>query len=332
MTRTLPKGIRQRGGAFVVDVTERGVRKHATAHTLQEAMDLRATLRAELCAGKPRGWSLEQAREETLRSVWKGLPSESHCAYNSQCAVDFLGAETQLTDITGDDIAAFVTYLKGKGNANATINRKLAALSRICRLAVQRGHLEHKPYMHHQRESEGRIRWLTEKEEDAHVGLYRQWSRHDHADAFIVLIDTGMRTGELWKLTARDCDFDWEGCGAIRIWDAKNGESRSVPMTARVKEILRRRTLTMEQPFPYGSGWIRSMWERTKTTLGLQTDEQYVPHVLRHTCASRLIQNGVPAEVVQKWLGHKSLRVTMRYAHLAPTSLLVGIQALARKT
>ncbi len=41
-----------------------------------------------------------------------------------------------------------------------------------------------------------------------------------------------------------------------------------------------------------------------------------------HTCASRLVQRGVPLKVVQEWMGHKAINMTMRYAHLAPANLL----------
>lgn len=53
----------------------------------------------------------------------------------------------------------------------------------------------------------------------------------------------------------------------------------------------------------------------------LSFDAQFTPHCLRHTCASRLVQSGVGIRVVQEWLGHKTIQMTMRYAHLSPTSL-----------
>lgn len=50
-------------------------------------------------------------------------------------------------------------------------------------------------------------------------------------------------------------------------------------------------------------------------------DTQYVLHMLRHTCASRLAQRGAPPQMIQRWMGHKTITVTMRYMHLAPSSL-----------
>ena len=53
-----------------------------------------------------------------------------------------------------------------------------------------------------------------------------------------------------------------------------------------------------------------------------------MPHVLRHTCASRLAQNGVDIKRIQEFLGHRTLAMTMRYAHLAPKHLEVCAEAL----
>ena len=53
-------------------------------------------------------------------------------------------------------------------------------------------------------------------------------------------------------------------------------------------------------------------------------------HVLRHTCASRLVQRSVPIYTVSKWLGHSSVKVTERYAKLAPESPAMALQALGK--
>ena len=55
------------------------------------------------------------------------------------------------------------------------------------------------------------------------------------------------------------------------------------------------------------------------------------PHILRHTCASRLIQRGVSLYTVNKWLGHSSVKVTERYAKLSPQNMAQALAALERK-
>ncbi len=65
-----------------------------------------------------------------------------------------------------------------------------------------------------------------------------------------------------------------------------------------------------------------------KCVMELEHDDQFIPHCLRHTCASRLVQRGVPILVVQQWLGHKTIQMTMRYAHLCPTNLEEAVKVL----
>ena len=62
--------------------------------------------------------------------------------------------------------------------------------------------------------------------------------------------------------------------------------------------------------------------------LGKADDESFTPHILRHTCASRLVQAGVNLQTVCEWLGHSSIDMTMRYAHLAPDHLQDALSVL----
>ena len=75
----------------------------------------------------------------------------------------------------------------------------------------------------------------------------------------------------------------------------------------------------------------RAIWNDAKAEIGLGSDPQVVPHILRHTCASRLVQGGIDLRRVQTWLGHQTLHMTMRYAHLATTDLDKCVMVLERK-
>lgn len=67
---------------------------------------------------------------------------------------------------------------------------------------------------------------------------------------------------------------------------------------------------------------------RMRKGLGLAEDDQFVPHCLRHTFCSRLVQKGVSLSKVQKLAGHKTLAMTMRYSHLGDENLDEAVASL----
>jgi len=145
-------------------------------------------------------------------------------------------------------------------------------------------------------------------------------------DAVGVLVDSGLRTGELYRLQPRDCDFKHR---MVSVWENKGDLPRSIPMTKRAYDILSRRAITHKKRlFPYHDQWLRHPWDRAKESMGLADDDQFVPHALRHTFASRLVQRNVNLKTVQQLMGHKTIEITMRYAHLAPANLQQAIALL----
>jgi integrase len=311
-----------------VDVSAKGQRRTATVTSLDvgEARRVQAVLRAEILSGvtaRAKVWSLQEAVNRTYKVFWTGTLGEHTAMLNAEAVLDFFGASTALDKITHDDVDGFVEQLQDEGNSNATINRKLAALSKVFKLAVERrteSGLDTMPTIHRQREGVGRVRWLTFHEEQQCLSVLP----HAHAEALIVLVDTGVRLSELWRIRAEDCTFGERAL--VQVFGRKNGTYRSVPMTARVQDILVRRASAVF--FPFDNRWFRSAWDKMKTTLNLTTDTQFVPHALRHTCASRLVQRGVPLLVVKEWMGHKSVLTTQRYAHLSPSNLFDAVKAL----
>ncbi len=330
MRLRLPKGIRKRGDSFVVDVSVNGIRRTATCESLAVAVDTQAELRTTLLTAKPTapaGWSLQDAFDHTRATAWTDCHSSVKLTRNAELALDFFGRSTPVSRIHTEDIDRYAAHLISTGNSNATINRKLAALSKMLSVAVQRGKLAARPHVGRKKESQGRVRYLSASEEARSLQVFTLWGRADHVDAFVVLVDTGMRGSELWRLEGRDCDFQ---TGLINVWETKNGRARSVPMTARVREVLSRRASTTRTGplFPFDNFWFGQVWDRMKAHLGLDTDTQFIPYALRHTCASRLVQRGVSLLVVKEWLGHTTITTTQRYAHLCPKNLLDAVSVL----
>lgn len=225
---------------------------------------------------------------------------------------------------TDEMLDGLIASLRKRSNSNATINRKMAALSKLLRKAFKMGDVHSLPEFRRQKEKSGRIRFLEYDEEDRLFAAIQRHSELYHRFC-IFLIDTGARLGEAISLRWNDIHDD-----RVTFWVTKSGRSRSVPLTSRAVLAVARRP---EQSGPFNSidqQQFRAAWNQAKKEVGLTTDADVVPHVLRHTCASRLVRGGIDIRRVQMWLGHQTLQMTMRYAHLASHDLDVCVPILER--
>lgn len=204
--------IRQRGKRWLVDVSRKGRRLTATCINMADAEVREAELRLDLV--RPPGaegshatsaskvWTLAQAWRRAYEVAWQNTPSDASMVAMPVHLYAHWGRDTPLDTITTDLVDAWITALRKRGNSGGTINRKLAALSKVTRVAASRPERSgyapaNRPTFTRQQEAEGRIRHVTEAEEKTLLGFLYQWGQHDHWDAVVVLTDTGMRCGEL---------------------------------------------------------------------------------------------------------------------------------------
>ena len=328
----LPTGISKRGTKYKWELMRGGKRYAGYCDTLDEAVSAREA-QGKSVIGCSDNATLLQVFKALLATEWSEANCKSHewFSRNSRIICEFFGENTPIANISQTDVTEFVIYLREKKhNANGTINRKLAALSKAFNYAMEAGFMEHRPVTKRQKEPVGRIRFLSEAEEKELVDFLFNQGYTQAAHAVIVLIDTGIRCGELYKLTRNDIDFDKR---VVILKDTKNGSNRAVPLTKRaVHSLVELLNLSDDKIHvtPRKTDWMRYAWEVAKNSLGHGDDDCYVPHILRHTCASRLVQKGAPMYTVAAWLGHKTLSTTRRYAHLRPDDVL-GLVGLLEK-
>lgn len=242
----LPKGIRQLpNGKFIADVCIRGNRRTKTATTMEEAIIARQTLMKTIPAPSPSGfpsrskgadgWTLKQAYERTKSLYWEDSAWAYKVDSNFKSISAYFGETIPIKEITLDAIDGFVATLLTKRNSNGTINRKLAVLSRILRTAAERGKLESIPKMPLRKEAHHRVRFLSVEEENAFVKTYVQCGYATHADVFLILLYTGFRLGECWRIECRDIDLEHD---TITAWKTKNGHPRTIPIVQKYARSL----------------------------------------------------------------------------------------------
>jgi integrase len=158
----------------------------------------------------------------------------------------------------------------------------------------------------------------------------------------LMTLRTGMRQGELKGL--QWSSIDWENrivtirhsfCDIRKALDTpKSNRERHIPLDAEMYDILTARKRSAGYVFtdtggkPFNSPRLNLLLASLCKKAGLRT---VTWHVLLHTFASHLAMRGIPLNVVQTLLGHASITTTMRYAHVAPSTLRTAIEMLSSK-
>jgi integrase len=268
---------------------------------------------------------LKDAFDGVVARYWAGSKNEVGAIRNAKACLDHLGESSCLQDITPQKIEGLVKALRDAGNSNPTINRKLASLSKMLRYAYNMEWTNRIPRIEKTKESKNRIRWLTREEEAKLKDVLLTMERPDLVNLVTFLVDTGTRVGEAIRLEWRDVSGH-----QATFWDTKNGESRSIPLTKRVIAMLESlRKENQSGPFvTINQSSFNHSWNDARNLMGLTEDKEFVPHALRHTCASRLVQAGIRITAIKEFLGHKNIQMTLRYAHLSPDQLQEATNAL----
>lgn len=213
----------------------------------------------------------------------------------------------------------------------ATFNRYKALLSLVYRLGIKNEKVTANPARDIERrhENNARDRFLRQEEEAALRAAIAELTPERMPELDIAL-HTGMRRAEQYG-----CEWSWVDLDrkTVTIPQSKNGDKRRVYLNDTAVAAFR--TLWR---FSEGTGKVFAHLYRSNTTVGARgwferalTQAQvsgFRWHDLRHTYASRLVMAGVDIRTVQALMGHKTIQMTVRYAHLAPQHQLEAVQRL----
>lgn len=247
----------------------------------------------------------------------------------------------------------------------ASTNRSLMYLKAMLNKAVEWGVVEINPISNVKQLKEDRkasVRYLTNDEEvrlrsalKLRENKYRearerkiQWCQERslkapkkiEADQFVdhlmpmvlIAINTGLRRGEIFDLTIDDVDLD-QRILTIRGQKAKSGTTRHIPLNNEACSVIKRwmlLNLDSKLLFPNpktGNKFdnIKNSWSNILADAGI-VDFRF--HDLRHTFASKLVMNGVDLYTVKELLGHSTIELTQRYAHLSQDHKMSAVESL----
>jgi len=210
-----------------------------------------------------------------------------------------------------------------KQRTPSTANRYMVALSTAFSMAVNEWEWIHDHPM--QRiaklsEPRGRVRFLDDDERKRLLTACQQINSEHLYFLVVLALSTGARHGELIKLRWKDVDFKRN---VIVLHDTKNKERRVLPLAHHALELIRERhqartlvtDLLFPSPYDPKRTWqSQAAWKTAIEKAGL---EDFRFHDLRHSAASYLAMNGASLSEIAEVLGHKTLAMVKRYAHLS---------------
>lgn len=232
--------------------------------------------------------------------------------------------ELRLTEITPTEIEAMIAARIADGVSRATINRQRATLSKFFSWAMGRGyHPGPNPVkaVVKFRESPGRTRYLTPDEAKRLVLA----AAHHLKPIILTALHTGGRLSELLALRWGDVDLDRRVL-VFRRETTKSRRQRVVPIDDELLSVLKamRPGAAQEPVFDYNGRAmknVRTAFETARHKVGL--DEVHF-HDLRHSFASWAVMNGLDIYRLQTYMGHSTISLTQRYAHLSGEFLQDG--------
>jgi len=240
--------------------------------------------------------------------------------------------------ITPADIAEWFAKMADERDwTPATINRYRAAMSKAFKIGIQNGKITVNParLVPQRKEPAGKLRYLTD-EEEVRLRLALK-SRPRSIPQLDIALHTGMRKSEQFSVTWDQVDFTQK---FLHLSATKNGSDRYVSLNSEairalesLKETHKRLKLpddstlfvsAQNKPMADPREWFGSACEEANI-------EGVTWHTLRHTFASRLVMAGVDLKTVQDLMGHKTIAMTARYAHLSPAHKLTALEKLVSK-
>lgn len=235
----------------------------------------------------------------------------------------------RLNEISSFDLERLKSELTKKDLAPATVKHCMVLVREMFNKAIEWGKYKGAnpvrgvklPVLNNKRE-----RFLTHEEADILLQELGKVSRSVHDQALLALF-CGLRFGEIVNLRATDIDFQ---NGLIRIADPKNRTSRAANMPDGIAKMLKTRLPEDPNDLIFKDRWhgesvkhVSKTFDRVVESLDFNKGikdlrKRVVFHTLRHTFASWLAIQGTPILTIKELLGHRTLAMTERYAHLIP--------------
>lgn len=351
----------KREDTYHYEFVSRGTRHRGTtgAKTKAKALEFEKKVKDDLydqeALGRPREMTFDESVDGYTKAVLMQKPKNPDGTIKSGVKNDLLrikrleehfGTATPVSKVASPAAVSGLTSTLLETMKGGGANRYLSTLRAILNKAHKDGGLIKQPKVPSLKVDDAREWFLSEEQEASLLDACPDYLRN----IVTFYLDTGARKTEALWLTWADVDFERKSRPMVRLTVTKGSKPRSIPLPQRTADLLREmkktRPIHIEKVFVWQAdrpvnnnkgdilvkkgewaamGNFSKAWNTARKEArldGLRVQD------LRHTYASKLVRREVPIFDVSKLLGHKSIQMTMRYAHLAPDHLDGAVSAL----
>ncbi len=263
-----------------------------------------------------------QKKKITFRS-WSKVYQRDYSSFNkSWKEVEYMMKplivffkDTELRQIVPSAFQRFIKSRQKIGNLPATLNRYISLVKRMMNVAIEEGYLEDNPVKIKKFSEEDREKTRVISEEEEATILKNSYPQL--RSFLIIALNTGMRAGEIYRLTWKQADLPDR---MITVEKTKSGRVRQIPINEGLfQELVRIRNRNTQSEYlfynPRTGRPITSMKKAFAGALKRSGLSGIRIHDYRHSAASRWIRSGVDIQTVKELLGHADITTTMRYVH-----------------
>ncbi len=245
---------------------------------------------------------------------------------------DFLQAqfdEYELKNIKAAFVRSWLADLKSRDNSAKTINRKISSLKTFFKYQLKLGEIESSPMatVVSPKQSKRLPQFVDKRDTDSlftHMEFPDDWAGHTEKLILQILYHTGIRQAELIGLKENQIDFSKQSIKVL----GKGSKERIIPigkdLLSSIREYIDKKYHSLESPDkihllvrtngqPLYPKWVYNCVKKYLSQV--TTIDKKSPHILRHTFATHLTNNGADLNAVKELLGHSSLAATQIYTH-----------------